>query len=100
MSLWREERPVLQPNLVSRVFHLPTPKRAREERPWFRLVTCFGDKFMFVGGVPVFQNVVAIVISDLVSLRATLEGSFSIEQRGFNISTTISLTIEPGSTDC
>ena len=51
-----------------------------------------------MGGVPVFQNVVAIIMSDLVSLRATLESSFSIEQRGFTISTTISLTIEPGST--
>ena len=70
-------------NLVPRVFHLPTQKEAREERPWFRLVTCLGDKFMLVGGVPVFQTIVAVAIcniqNDLVSLRVTLESSFSIE---------------------
>ena len=27
-------------NLVARVFRRPTPEGAREERPWFRLVTC------------------------------------------------------------
>ena len=41
-------------NLVPRVFHLPTPEGAREERPWFRLVTCLGNKFIFKGGVPIY----------------------------------------------
>ena len=66
---------------------------------YFKLVTCLGVLIMFVGGVPGFQTVVAIVInfatykSDLVSPRATLESSFSMEQRSFTISTIIPSTI-------
>lgn len=56
---------------VPRVFHLPTPMGAREERPMFRLVTCPGDKFIFMGGLPVFQNVTSQ--TDFASLRATLK---------------------------
>ena len=40
-----------QNSLVPRLFHLPTPEGAREERPWFRLVTCLTDKFSTLGGV-------------------------------------------------
>ena len=30
-----------------------------KERPWFRLVMCLGDKTIFMGGVPIFQKIVA-----------------------------------------
>ena len=66
---------------------------------YFKLVTCLDILIMFVEGVPGFQTVVAIVInfatykSDLVSPRATLESSFSMEQRSFTISTIIPSTI-------
>ena len=55
------------PKLVPRVFHLPTPKQAREERPWFRLVTCLGEKFIFKGGVPVYQSIVAAGVCYLLN---------------------------------
>ena len=55
------------PNLVPRVFHLPTPKGAREERPWFRLVTCLGNKFIFEGGVPIHQSIVAAAVCYLLN---------------------------------
>ena len=54
-------------NLVPRVFHLPTPKGAREERPWFRLVTCLGNKFIFEGGVPIYQSIVAAAVCYLLN---------------------------------
>ena len=53
-------------NLVPRVFHLPTPKGAREERPWFRLVTCLCNKFIFEGGVPIYQSIVAAAVCYLL----------------------------------
>ena len=37
-------------NLVPRVFYLPTPRERGKKEPWFRLVTCLGDKFIFMGG--------------------------------------------------
>ena len=40
----------------------PTPKGAREEKPWFRLVTYLGDKFIFIGGVPIYQGIVAAAV--------------------------------------
>ena len=53
-------------SLVTRTSSLgSTQKGAREERPWFKLVTCLGDKFMFVGGVPAFQNIVAVGICNI-----------------------------------
>lgn len=55
----------MKDNLVPRDFHLLIPKGAREETPWFKLVRCLGDKFMFVGGVAVFQHVAAIVICNI-----------------------------------
>ena len=55
------------PNLVPRVFHLPTPKGAREERPWFRLVTCLSNKFIFEGGVPIYQSIVAAAVCYLLN---------------------------------
>ena len=60
----------LQPsriNLFPRVFYLPTPKGAREERPCFRLVTCLGNKFIFEGGVPVYQSIVAAAVYYLLN---------------------------------
>ena len=54
-------------NLVPRLFHLHTPKGAREERPWFRLVTCLGNKFIFEGGVPIYQNIVAAAVYYLLN---------------------------------
>ena len=39
----------------------PHPKGSEEEKPWFRLVTCLGDKLIFVRGVPGFFNIVAVV---------------------------------------
>ena len=54
-------------NLVPRVFHFPTPKGAREERPWFRLVTRLGDKFIFMGGVPICQSIVAAAVCYLLN---------------------------------
>ena len=39
LSFFSELKAVNEINLVSRVFHLPTPKGAREERPCFGLVT-------------------------------------------------------------
>ena len=53
---------IYKTNLVPRVFHLPTPRGAREERPWFRLVTCLGNKFIFEGGVPIYQSIVAAAV--------------------------------------
>ena len=61
------------PNLFPRVSQIPTQKGAREERPCFRLVTCLGDKFMFMGGVLIYQTVVAAAVSYLqnrVSVRS------------------------------
>ena len=45
----------------------PHPKGAREERPWFRLVTCLGDKFIFMGGVPIYQSMVAATVCYLLT---------------------------------
>ena len=39
------------PKLVPTVSQPYTPKKAREERPWVRLVTCLGGKFIFMVGV-------------------------------------------------
>ena len=58
--------PHVNGNLVPRVFHLPTPKGAREERPWLRLVTCLGNKFIFKGGVPIYQSIVAAALCYLL----------------------------------
>ena len=94
-------------NLVPSVFHQPTPRGAREERPWFRLVRCLGDKFILVRWVPVFQNVVAIVICNLLK-----QSCFSPDHLGkplfrlssgawaFTLSTIIPSTIEAGSRKC
>ena len=50
-------------NLFPRVIYLPTPKGAREEKPRpLRLVTWFGEKFIFMAGGPIFQNIVAASI--------------------------------------
>ena len=38
-----EQRKAAVGNLVPGVFHLPTPKGAREERPWFRPVTSLSE---------------------------------------------------------
>ena len=48
-------------------FIFPTPKRAREERHYFRLVTCLGDKFIFMGGVPIYQSIVAAAVCYLLN---------------------------------
>ena len=54
-------------NLVPRVFHLPTPKGAREERPWLRLITCLGNKFIFKGGVLNYQSIVTAAVCHLLN---------------------------------
>ena len=54
-------------NVVPRVFHHPTPMGARKERPWFRLVTCLGYKFIFEGGVPIYQSIVAAAVCYLLN---------------------------------
>ena len=64
---------------VPRVFYRPIPKGCR-------LVMCLGDKFMFMEGVPVFQNVSYMLEfvtykPDFVTLpnptpRAILESSY------------------------
>jgi len=53
--------------LVLSVLDLPTPKRAREERPCFRLVTCLCNKFIFMGGVPTSQSFVAAAVCYLLN---------------------------------
>ena len=35
--------------------------------PWFRLVTCLGDKFIFMGGVPINQSIVAAAVFYLLN---------------------------------
>ena len=40
----------------------PHPKGREEERPWFRLVICLGDHFIFMGGVPIYQSIVAAAV--------------------------------------
>ena len=35
--------------------------------PWFRLVTCLGDKFIFMGGVPIYQSIVAAAVCYLLN---------------------------------
>ena len=91
-------------NLVPGVFHLPTPKKAREESPCFRLVTRLGDKFMFVGGIPVFQNMVDIGICNIENQPcvspASLESSYLIAQWNFITSTIIPSAFETGSGNC
>ena len=38
-----------------------------KERPWLRLVTCLGAKFIFMGGVPIYQNIVAATVCHIQS---------------------------------
>ena len=59
--LWRSWQPRSQDLLF------PTPKGARVERTWFRLVTCLGNKFIFEGGVPIYQSIVAAAVYYLLN---------------------------------
>ena len=42
----------------SESFSPPHPKGTKEGRPWLRLITCRDDKFVFMGGVPIYQSIV------------------------------------------
>ena len=73
-------------NLVSRVFHVPTRREAREERAWFRLVTCLGDKFIFMVGVPIYQSIVAAAVCYLLN---RLSGMGNYGKLSFDFAATI-----------
>ena len=50
----------LVPALRQYLKRYANPKK--EGRPWFRLVTCLGNKSIFMGGVPIYQTVVAAAV--------------------------------------
>ena len=68
---------------------------------------CLCDKFIFMGGVPVFRNIVAATICHVQNRMCfspghlnSLESSLSISQRSFIISTTFPSTSETWSGNC
>ena len=67
----------MRDNLVPRVFHLPSPKGAREGRPWFRLVTCLGDNYRHGRGPNLSEYCRRwCLLPSKPALWATLERSF------------------------
>ena len=68
---------------------------------------CLCDKFIFMGGVPVFRNIVAATICHMQNRMCfspgnlnSLESSLSISKRSFIISATLRSTSETWSGNC
>ena len=105
MSFWRMEMSANPlEGVFPRSFIPPTQRGVRKERPWFWLVTCLSNKFIFMGGAPIVQNIDAASIchiqSRLCFSLATMESFPSISQRSVMISTTLPSTLETESGNC
>ena len=70
----------IQPH--SQGLYLPIAKGAREERPWFRLVTCLGDKFIIMEGVPFVRVLLPLLFVTYKTASLGNYGELSFDSAG------------------
>ena len=71
-----------------------------EERPWFRLVTCLGDKIIFMGGVPIFQKIVATSICHIQNETRTIAMFFGSLHSSISRSSYWNVNLKPKQVKC
>ena len=69
----------------SQGLYLPIAKGAREERPWFRLVTCLGDKFIIMEGVPFVRVLLPLLFVTYKTGSLGNYGEVSFDSAGWTL---------------